>query len=249
MMRALVALTWIEVKLFAREPLTVVFVLALPLIVLYVLNGVFGNQPSPDVYEGLGAIDFYTPAYVGLVVATVGVLSLPVHLAGYREQGVLRRFRASALPTSAIVGAHVGVAVLMGTTGAVLAVALSALAYDGALPADWVGVLGAFLLATLAFAALGAVLGLLLPTARAAQGLGVLLFFVFLMLGGAGPPREVLPATMARLGDVVPLTYAARLMRGPWQGLGWDRGALVVVVGLLVACVVGVAWRVRTLQA
>ena len=247
-MRTLTALTWIEVKLFAREPLTVVFVLVLPLIVLYVLNGVFGNQATPELYEGLGAIDFYTPAYVGLVVATVGVLSLPVHLAGYREQGVLRRFRASALPATAIVGAHVGVAVLTGTVGAALLIALSTVAYDGALPADWVGVAGAFLLATLAFASLGALLGLLLPTARAAQGLGVLLFFVFLMLGGAGPPREVLPDAMARLGDVVPLTYAGRLLRGPWQGLGWDGGALAVVVGVLVASLVGVVWRVRTMQ-
>lgn len=248
-MRTLAALTWIEVKLFAREPLTVLFVIVLPLIVLYVLNGVFGNQPSPEVYEGLGPIDFYTPAYVGLVVATVGVLSLPVHLAAYREQGVLRRFRASALPPVTLVGAHLLVAALMGTVGAFLMVALSTVAYDGSLPADPVGVLAAFVLVTLAFTALGALLGLLLPTARAAQGLGVLLFFVFLMLGGAGPPREVLPTAMARLGDVVPLTHAARLLRGPWHDLGWDLGALAVVVGLLVTCAAGVWWRLRGVEA
>lgn len=248
-MRGLGALTWIEVKLFAREPLTVLFVLVLPLIVLYVLNGVFGNQPSPEVYEGLGPIDFYTPAYVALVVATVGVLSLPVHLAAYREQGVLRRFRASALPAASLVGAHVLVAVLMGSVGALLMVALSVLAYDGGLPADPAGVLAAFGLSTLAFTALGVLLGLVLPSARAAQGLGVLLFFVFLMLGGAGPPREVLPDAMAHLGDLVPLTHAARLLRGPWHDGGWDLGALAVVTGLLVTCAAGVWWRLRTLES
>lgn len=247
-MRPLAEMTWVELKLFAREPLTVAFVLVLPLIVLYVLNGVFGNQPSPEVYEGLGPIDFYTPSYVGLVVATVGVLSLPVHLAAYREQGVLRRFRASALPATTIIGAHVLVAFAMGVVGAMLLVALSTMGYDGALPRDWLGVGAGFVLVTLAFAALGALLGLTLPTARAAQGLGVILFFVFLMLGGAGPPREVLPDAMARLGDVVPLTHAARLLRGPWHELGWDAGALAVVVGLLVTCLVLTWWRIRALD-
>lgn len=54
-----------------------------------------------------------------------------------------------------------------------------------------------------------------MPTARAAQGLGVILFFVFMMLGGAGPPAEVLPDAMRRLGDVIPMTYAARALREP----------------------------------
>jgi ABC-2 type transport system permease protein len=243
---ALRELIWVELKLFAREPLTVVFVLVLPVVILYVLNGVFGSQPDPSVWEGLSPVDFYTAAYVALVVATIGVLSLPVHLAGYRERGVLRRFRASSLPPWALVGAHVVVAFATGTLGAALLVVVSALGYDAALPRDWLGVVGAFLLVTVSFAALGTLLGLLLPTARAAQGLGVLLFFVFMMLGGAGPPREVLPDAMMRVSDVVPLTYAARVLREPWLGEGWDLTAAAVMAGLLVVSAALTAWRLAT---
>ena len=54
-MRALGEMTRVEIKLFG-EPLTVLFVLVLPVVVLYVLNGVFGSQPpNPTVWEGLGA--------------------------------------------------------------------------------------------------------------------------------------------------------------------------------------------------
>jgi ABC-2 type transport system permease protein len=218
-----------------------VFVLVLPVVVLYVLNGVFGDQPDPSVWEGRSPIDFYTAAYVALVVATIGVLSLPVHLAGYRERGVLRRFRASALRPGALVGAHVIVTLLTAAIGAVLLTTVSVLAYDAAMPEDWLGLIGAFLLLSLAFAALGAALGLLLPTARAAQGLGVLLFFVFLMLGGAGPPREVLPDALLVMSDLTPLTHAARLLRAPWLGGAWDFGAMTVMVGLLVVSV-GLTW-------
>lgn len=247
-MRALREITWIELKLFVREPITVMFVLVLPLIVLYILNGVFGNHPSPSVYQGLGPVNFYTPAYVALVVATVGVLSVPVHLAGYREQGVLRRFRASALSPATLLGAHVIIAAVTGTVGATLLITLSTLGYHGALPHDWLGVVAGFLLVTFAFAALGALIGVVMPTARAAQGLGVLLFFVFLMLGGAGPPREVLPAAMSALSDAVPLTYAGAVLRGPWLDLGWDGRAMGVMGGLLVVSLALTWWRLRAMQ-
>ncbi|WP_020658958.1 ABC transporter permease [Amycolatopsis benzoatilytica] len=248
-MRGLRELCWVELKLFFREPLTVLFVLILPVIVLYVLNGVFGNRTSAGVYNGLGPIDFYTPTYVALVAATAGVLSVSVHLAAYRERGVLRRFRASPLPTAALLAAHVFVALLMGVTGAILIAVLSATGYGGALPHDWPGTVLAFLLVSIAFAALGVLLGILLRTARAAQGLGVLLFFVFMMLGGAGPPKEVLPATLARLADAVPLTYAARALRGPWLGLGWDTGAVAVMAALLVLTIGLTAWRLNRIEA
>lgn len=247
-MGALPKLTWIELKLFAREPLTVVFVLVLPLIVLYILNGVFGNEADAGFYDGVGPVDYYLAAYIALTVATVGVLSLPVHLAGYREQGVLRRFRASALPPATILGAHVLIALVMGVLGAILLTALSTVGYDAPLPVDWVGAVGGFLLVTLAFASVGALLGVLMPTARAAQGLGVLLFFVFLMLGGAGPPREVMPSSMQVLSDAVPLTYAGRVIRGPWLGLGWDGAAVAVMAVMLVVSAGLTAWRFRDLE-
>lgn len=243
-------LTWVELKLFLREPLTVVFVLVLPLAFLYVLNGVFGSGPAdPSVWEGIPAVDFYTPAYVALVAATAGVLSLPVHLAGYREQGVLRRFRATALSPATLVAAHVVVTAVAATSGAVLLTLASLLGYDTTAPRSWPGVLAAYLLVTVAFAAFGGLLGVLLPTARAAQGLGVLLFFVFMLLGGAGPPREVLPDLMARVGDALPVTYAGRLLRGPWLDRGWDVASVLVLVGLLVVSAVLTAWRLRRDEA
>jgi ABC-2 type transport system permease protein len=169
-----------------------------------------------------------------------------VQLAGYREKGVLRRFRASALPQSALLGAHGIVAAVTAIVGAVLLTVLAVVSYDAPVPARPGGLLLAGALVVAAFAALGLLLGLLLPTARAAQGLGVLLFFVFMMLGGGGPPREVLPVALQRVGDLLPVTYAGDLLRGPWLDRGWDLTALAVMGGLLVVSLALAAWRVRT---
>jgi ABC-2 type transport system permease protein len=243
--RAWRAMTWTELKLFAREPVTLLFLLVLPLVILYVLNGVFGSEPDPTVWEGQPPVDFYTPSYVALVAATAGILSLPVHLAGYREQGVLRRFRASAIRPATLIGAHMAVAAALATAGAVLLTLVSVLAYDAALPEDWLGAFAAYLVVIVTFSALGGLLGLVMPTARAAQGLGVLLFFVFMMLGGAGPPKEALSASLQRVADAVPVTHAGAMLRDPWLYGGWDLGATAVMAGILAGCLALTAWRLR----
>ena len=64
------------------QPVTVLFTLALPLMVLYVLNGVFGQQPAGTdpgelvVYRGFDASDWYTPAYVAMAVRRASRSSL-----------------------------------------------------------------------------------------------------------------------------------------------------------------------------
>jgi ABC-2 type transport system permease protein len=58
-MRRLAKMSWLEFKLFARDPLTLIFTLAVPLIVLFIMGQVFGNTPDPEgkVYRGHGAVD------------------------------------------------------------------------------------------------------------------------------------------------------------------------------------------------
>ncbi len=221
----------VELKLFLREPLTVVFALALPLITLFVLGGVFGNTPDPQYYRGAGPIDFYTPAYVGLVLASVGVVSLPAHLAGNRERGVLRRFRASWVPAAVVLGAEAVVSLVIATVSAVVLVAFAFTVYGAAAPQSALLLAPAFLLSALAFSAVGVMLGALLPTARAAQAAGMLLWFVMLFLGGAGPPPEVLTGALQALRHFVPLTYVVSLLQGPWLGQGWSWADAGIVAG------------------
>jgi ABC-2 type transport system permease protein len=65
-------MSWLELELFAREPITVLFTLALPLLVLYVLGGVFTDPAEPQTFRGVSGRNYYVPAYVDLVAASTG---------------------------------------------------------------------------------------------------------------------------------------------------------------------------------
>jgi ABC-2 type transport system permease protein len=226
-------MSWLELKLFLREPLTVLFALALPLLVLFVMGGVFGNDADAEFYRGVGAMDYYVPAYIALVTASVGLISLPAHIAGNRDRGVLKRYHASSMPTWAVVGASVITTFVIAAVSSLLLVAVAMPIHSVVGPDSFVGVLVGFFAAALVFASLGVLLGAVLPTARAAQALGVLLWFVMLILGGAGPPPEVLTGVMGTVGDLTPLRHGVRIMQDGWLSL--DAGLSWLVAGILVA--------------
>ena len=237
-MRTLAKLTLVEIKLFIREPITLFFTFALPILFLFVMGGVFGNIAGSDssLFNGQPAMNFYTPAYIGLVLTSIGVVGLPGHLTGYRERGVLRRFQASALSMWYVFGAQGLVSLISSAVGGILILIAAIFAFNISLPANPGLVFLAFLISALSFASLGALLGAILPTTRAAQGVGLILFFVMLILGGAGPPREVMTHSMQVAGDFTPLYHSVKLIQDAWLGSGWNWMEFGIIGGILVVC-------------
>ncbi|MCA9854351.1 MAG: ABC transporter permease [Dehalococcoidia bacterium] len=227
-------------KLFVREPLALVFVFAFPLFVLFVLGGVFGNdvdlqdEENLRVWRGVGPADYYQPAYIGLVMASVGLITMPLRITSYREQGVLRRFEAAGVAKTAILGSQLLVGLGMMTVGAAAIVVASNLSQGTSLSESWGLTVPAYLLSAITFAVLGLMLGSVLPGSRAAQGAGMLLFFVMMFISGAGPPREVLANGMKGFSELLPLTHVILLLQDTWLAAEWDGTASLVVAAFLV---------------
>lgn len=240
-MKLLVKMAWLELKLFVREPLTALFALVLPLTVLFVMGGVFGNDSrDAGFYRGVGAMDYYVPAYLALVVGAVGLISLPTHLAAGRERGVLKRYRASGIATWTLAGAQLAATTVISLVSSGVLVAAAMPAYDVVAPLAGGKLVGGFALVVLSFGAIGILLGAVLPSSRAAQALGVLLWFVFLMIGGAGPPPEVLGGAVGAVGEWTPMRHTILVMQDGWLGLDPGAAWLWVAVTSVAAAVAAV---------
>jgi ABC-2 type transport system permease protein len=240
-MKTLAKLLWVEVKLFVREPIAVVFAFAFPLVVLLVLAGAFGTEPDAN-FGGVAGIDYYVPGYLAVVIASIGLIGLPVHLASLRERGVLRRLRASSVSITAVFAAQSAVHVAMAVLGGAILLTAASLVYDVHAPSSVAGVALGFGVGALSFVALGLLLGSLAPTARAAQAIGLVLFFPMWLLSGAGPPRGVMTQTMHQLSDVLPLTRVVTAIQEPWLGTGSNLAELALLTALFTAAVTLTAW-------
>jgi len=238
--RVLFKMTWIEIKLLAREPVTLVFSFALPVLVLVLLGGIFGHERmDTGAYAGVAMMDWYVPSYIGLVIASIGTVSLPVHLSAYRERGVLRRFRASGVSEAVLLGSQLLVSLGVACAGAISISVLGIVVYGAQMAVAPAEVALAYVVSTFCFVAIGVLLASLAPTARAAQSVGLLLWFVLLLVSGTSAPLDRLPSWMVSLGKALPLYHSVVSLVDPWIGRGtnWTQLAIVAAVGAVATLV------------
>lgn len=233
-MRALQRLTFTYFKLYLREPLAFFFTLAFPALLLLLFGAIFGNEPDPEYNPELGYIDFYTPALIVLIAATVGLMSVPIKTAAERESKVLRRYRATPLRPLTYLSADVLVNILVVLVGTALLVVIGKILYNLQLPQNWGGVLVVVVLAGLVFAAMGYLIASLAPTARSAQVVGMVAFFPMMFLSGAAMPLEMFPGWLQGVSRMLPMTHAVKLAQGVWFGGGFSEYATeTAVLGIL----------------
>jgi ABC-2 type transport system permease protein len=97
---------------------------------------------------------------------------------------------------------------------------------------------------TVGFVSLGVLLGTLLPSARSAQAVGLLLFFPSFLLGAGGPPPHVMGSVVRHVAGPLPLTLLTNAVRSPWLGLGTATGSLAGLIALTAAFTAIAARRV-----
>lgn len=224
---------WTELKLLFREPLVLVVSLLFPVLLMVLLLMSFSGDTDP-VFGGVGGSEFYVTAYLAAAVAAMGFMGTPTHLASYRSSGVLRRFRAAGVPARSLVVAQTVVIAALAVVGATIMLALAFTGWDVGRPESVPGVVLGFAVGVLAFAALGSLLGALVRTPRAAQGLGLLLFFGTFFLVGGGPPPGVLPDALNTFAAWTPTGLLVDAIRSPWIGQGVDGPAVATLAAIAV---------------
>ena len=233
-MRSFRQLAYVNLKLFIREPIATFFTLAFPPLLVLLFGAMYGNDPHP-MFGGYGSMDISMPAYTALILGTVGFMSVPINISGYRETGILRRFKATALRPFTYILADVLANLVMTLLGMLGLVLVGWLLYRVQFEGQVIMVALAVVYCGLAMFAIGYSIASLAPNARGAQVIGMVIFYPMMFLSGAAIPLEVMPETIQKVADFLPLTYVVRLLRGLWFGntLGDHLLEIAVIGGVL----------------
>jgi len=240
MMRGLWKLTWIEIKIFLREPLGAFGTIGFPVLVFLVLGRVAGRRLAPPPLAASRFILVGLPVLASVLIAVSAVLSLVTIISIYREGGILKRLRATPLRPQTILTAHVIVKLIL--TAATLA--LMVLAGKRYYPVDVHAPLFSFTLALListwSILSIGFLIASIVPTARFAQPIGAIILYPMIAVSGLFVRVDSLPPVLHAVARVLPLTYAVPLLQGIWNGDAWsthvgDVAALAVLFAVCTA--------------
>ena len=232
-MRGFGKLLLTDIKLYIREPISTFFTLAFAPMLVVIFGAIYGNAPSA-LFGGRGSMDVSIPAYIGLIVAGVGILSMPINISAQRESGVLRRFQASPLKPLAYILADLVSNLVVTILGIIILLIVGKLMYSVHFAGSAFSVMVAVLLGCLAMFAIGYLIASLVPSARAGQVIGMVLLYPMMFISGAGMPLEIMPETIRNIARFMPLYYVVNLTKGLWFGESWSVHLLDVAVLLAI---------------
>lgn len=239
-LRGLWKLTWIEIKVFMREPMGAFGTIGIPVLLFVILGRLPGRVSMPSALNTSNFIQVGLPVFASVMIAISAVLSLVTIISIYREGGILKRLRATPLRPQTILTAHVMVKLILTVCTLALMVLAGKRYYPVGLHAPLFSFTIALLIGTWSILSIGFVIASIVPTARFAQPIGAVILYPMIGLSGLFAPIQFLPAILHKAALVLPLTYVVRLLHGIWNGEAWsahwgDLAVLVIVFGVCTA--------------
>jgi ABC-2 type transport system permease protein len=208
-MRLLVHELKAQQRLFWRSRELAFFTFMLPVILFFLLGSTYGE----DEIEGVRGADYLLAGMLGYGAVSTTFAGLAILLVVRREQGILKRLRATPLPASTYLAAVLASIVLVFALETVLMIGIGRLAFDTGLPERPLSLALALLLGSVAFAALAVGLSGFVRSAEGSSAVVNAIYLPLAFISGAFFSPDSFPGFLEAIAALLPLTYFIELIR------------------------------------
>jgi ABC-2 type transport system permease protein len=228
-----------DLRAFLRNRQARYFTLVLPVVLLVILVGAFGDKTVGE--GGAEASTYYVPGICALALIAASFANLVISITAQRESGVLERRRATPVPAWVLIAGRAVTATGVSLVTVAVLLAVARLAYGVAVPARALPAVAlTAIVGSAAFCALAFALSARIRSADAAQPIVQAILLPLYFASGVLVPAADLPDGLRRVGQVFPVEHLAVGLHHAFDGGGvaWsDLGLLVLwgVVGFLLA--------------
>jgi ABC-2 type transport system permease protein len=232
-------------RTFRRDPASVFFTVALPLIFLFLFVSIFGNDTAEVEGREIRGATYYVPSILALALVSATTVNLAISVSILRERGVLKRLRSTPLPPWVYMAGRTLTATTVAVAMVVVVTGLGWLAFGVTVPTGTLpGLAATVLVGTAALCCLGFALTAAIPSEDAAPAITNAVILPLYFISGIFIPDSQIPAAMRAVADVFPVKHLFQALLAAFDpvtaGTGIEPGHLAVlgawgVAGLLVA--------------
>jgi ABC-2 type transport system permease protein len=237
------ALLWHQVRYeqlsFWRNPQSAFFTFVFPVVIIVVFGALFGGSGRSSYFNGLSALQYYVPTIAAVSVLGSCYSQLAIVLAMRRQNGILKRVRATPLPEWTYFLGLLAHCVMVSAVDVALIAGIGSL-FGVPLPTHWPALALALVLGAASFCALGVAVASLIRNSEAAPAVVQLVLFPLLFISGTYMPIH--SSALDRIAGALPVRPFNQALLGPfaqhagvdWKSLGvlaaWGAaGALVAI--------------------
>jgi len=219
-----------EAKIAWRLPIGLVLGVAIPILLVVIFGSLPGMNHPEARLGGLTYFTVYFPIVIVLSVAILALVSLPMRLASYREQGILRRLSTTPVPPSWMLAAQLVMNLALAVVALAIVVVVGTTAYGLGAPRQLGGFALAVLLTVAAMFAIGLWVSSFARSGGVANGIGQLILYPALFFAGLWIPRAQMSPVLRNIGDWTPLGAAVKALQTSMLGGFPTAQSLLVMV-------------------
>ncbi len=176
--------------------------------------------------KSLNTIQFVTPGLLGWAIATSATFGAAATLTGWRSTKLLRRLRLAPVSTRSVVGARIGVTVVITLVQMAIFLGLGVALFGLRLSGMWWLAVPLLVCGTLSFMALGLLAGSLAKTVEGASSLANIFVLPMAFLSGSFFPLDNAPKWLDVVSHLLPLRHLNDgmldvMVRGKGVGAIW----------------------------
>src|SRR5262245_24721289 len=139
---------------FWRNPQSAIFTFVFPVLFVTIIGALLGSAGKNAYFGGLSALQYYVPTTAALSVLGSCYGQLAVALAARRQNGILKRVRATPLPAWAYFSGLLAHCILVSLADIALIVGVGRL-YGVPLPTQWLAIAITLVIGAACFCAIG----------------------------------------------------------------------------------------------
>lgn len=224
---------------FWRNPQAAIFTFVFPVLFIAILGALYARAKHSSL-GGLPVLEYYIPTIAAMAVLTSCYGQLAVALAARRQNGILKRVRATPLPAWAYFGGLLARCILVSFVDVALIVGVGRM-YGVPLPTNWLAIAGILALGAASFCSMGVAAASVISNADAAPAVAQLVMFPLLFLSGTYMP--ITSKWLTQITEWLPVRPFNELLTAPLSQHAAVSGHQIEVLALW--GVVGIAVAIR----
>ncbi len=198
-----------EQLLFWRSREAAVFVFLFPVLLFLLLGTVYDGR-----YHGHPLADYLVAGLLGYGAANTAFGGLAITLVLRREQGMLKRIRATPLPPPVYIAAVLLSILAVFALQSALLIALGRIVFDAELPERPVALFAALVVGALSFAGLGVGLASVIRSAEGSSAVVNIVILPMAFLSGSFGPTRDYPEFLQAIAEILPLKHLLDAITG-----------------------------------
>ena len=202
-----------ESRIARRLPLGLLVGVVLPTVLLVIIGSVRHDRQHLQVLGGLTTFNVYVPIFLAMVIAALAFYGLPIPLAIYRDQGILRRLSITPVPPAWVLAAQLVLNVSFAVVELILLLVVAMTGFGVAAPKSAGGLVLALILSIAGVFAIGLLVSAV-ARPRTAGVLAALCFFPLMFFAGLFLPRAEMPRALFDVSNLTPLGAAVQAIQG-----------------------------------